>query len=80
MVMIAQQLIAMFQHRKSPTYRYDTMATSAKQETFTLTIQLSEEEAIWLKANLQNSLHDLETTEDSEIRKAIWDALEVINT
>ena len=58
------------------------MATSEKKVTYTLTIQLSEIEAEWLRSNLQNPLGGLTPIEESEtdsmIRKAIWDALEVI--
>ena len=55
-----------------------------KASTFTntvVTLEMSVDEARWLKAVVQNPVVDPldETTEDREIRNAFWDALEDIN-
>ena len=40
-----------------------------------VTITLTHEEAIWLKAVVQNPLHEDETTKDAQMRALLWSAL-----
>jgi|LauGreDrversion4_2_1035121.scaffolds.fasta_scaffold590497_2 hypothetical protein len=51
------------------------MKAEVKQEV-TVTLQLSEQEALWLKANVQNPFRDgPEEPGDTEMRRVFWDAL-----
>ena len=41
----------------------------------TITLEMSETEAIWLKGMVQNAKGLIESPESAEIRKSFWDAL-----
>ena len=40
-----------------------------------VTIIMTEEEAMWLKAIMQNELHDDESEHDAAMRRAFWEVL-----
>ena len=45
------------------------------EQKVTVTLKLSEQEARWLKAMVQNPICDTESIEDSQMRKGFWEAL-----
>lgn len=45
------------------------------EETITVTLKLSEQDARWLKAMVQNPIRDGESCEDSQMRERFWEAL-----
>jgi len=53
------------------------MEVETKRE-FTVTLKLSEQEARWLKAVVQNPLSEDEGKVDSEMRQVFWDALNLV--
>ena len=50
------------------------------EETITVTLKLSEHEARWLKAMVQNPIRDGEGREDSQMRERFWEALKDVPT
>jgi hypothetical protein len=53
------------------------MATSRVKQTTSIILELSESEASWLKAYLQNAHSSSETLQDEGMRGFIWNALSV---